>query len=355
MKIFYAIQATGNGHISRALELMPFLKKFGTVDVFLSGNNSTLQMPFDVKYKSKGLSLFYGNNGNLNYLKMAKAFNPLRIIKEAKQLPVEQYDIVINDFESITSLACALKKVPNIHFGHQASFASPLTPRPAQKDFIGEVILNKYASSKNNIGLHFKPYDQFIFSPIIKSSILNAEPINKGHITVYLSHYSDAVVAKSLLNIKHTQFHVFSKTCKSIYSSNNITFYPVDNALFTKSLVECEGVITGAGFETPAETMYLGKRLLCLPILGQYEQLCNAEALKQFDVKIVTKINDGFHFEIKQWLNSLTPKPYVLNHTTEYIVETVIDKGLSLKNKNVEELDTHQIINPSLSGNVQWA
>ena len=28
MKIFYAIQATGNGHISRAMQLYPYLQKF---------------------------------------------------------------------------------------------------------------------------------------------------------------------------------------------------------------------------------------------------------------------------------------------------------------------------------------
>jgi len=37
MKIFYAVQATGNGHISRAMELLPYLERYGKVDIFLSG------------------------------------------------------------------------------------------------------------------------------------------------------------------------------------------------------------------------------------------------------------------------------------------------------------------------------
>ena len=36
MKIFYAVQATGNGHISRAIEILPYLRKYGEVDIFLS-------------------------------------------------------------------------------------------------------------------------------------------------------------------------------------------------------------------------------------------------------------------------------------------------------------------------------
>ena len=42
MKIFYAVQATGNGHISRAMELLPYLERYGQVDIFLSGANNSL-------------------------------------------------------------------------------------------------------------------------------------------------------------------------------------------------------------------------------------------------------------------------------------------------------------------------
>jgi hypothetical protein len=51
MKIFYAIQATGNGHISRAMQIYPYLQKFGTVDFFLSGNNSSLEIDFGILQK----------------------------------------------------------------------------------------------------------------------------------------------------------------------------------------------------------------------------------------------------------------------------------------------------------------
>ncbi len=54
MKILYSIQATGNGHISRAMELLPYLQKFGTVDIFLSGANSTLPLEAEVKYREPG-------------------------------------------------------------------------------------------------------------------------------------------------------------------------------------------------------------------------------------------------------------------------------------------------------------
>lgn len=331
MKIFYAIQATGNGHISRAMELMPYLNQYGDVDVFLSGSNSDLKDALPVKYRSNGVSLFYGNRGGLDYWKMAKKISPLRIWKEAKALPVEQYDVVINDFECITSLACKMKKVPSINFGHQASFISGKTPRPAKKNVPGEIVLKKYATADAYVGLHFEQYDDFIFPPIIKEKILNATPADKGHITVYLSHYSDEVVSKSLKKIGNIRFEVFSKRVKERITDGNITFIPVDSSVFNESMIHSHGIITGAGFETPAEALYLGKKLMCLPIRGQYEQLCNAAALKKFEVPIINSIDDNFTAEVLHWIDSSNPKPLALSHSTYDIVQHVMQTARALK------------------------
>ena len=76
MKIFYAVQATGNGHISRAMEILPYLERYGHVDIFLSGANNSLDLDASVKYRSKGLSLFYTSTGGLNYSEIVRKFSP---------------------------------------------------------------------------------------------------------------------------------------------------------------------------------------------------------------------------------------------------------------------------------------
>jgi hypothetical protein len=75
--------------------------------------------------------------------------------------------------------------------------------------------------------------------------------------------------------------------------------------------------------------LYLGKKLLCLPIRGQYEQLCNAAALQMFNVKIVDKIDETFTESVQKWINGLNPVPLVLHQSTQEIVEKVIEKGLA--------------------------
>ena len=329
LRILYAVQATGNGHIARAMQLLPYLEQYGEVDVFLSGSNSNLDAALPVKYRSKGLSLFYGNRGGLDYLKMWKELKLSRIWKEAKELPVENYDLVINDFESITAIACKLKRVPSIGFGHQSSFISDKTPKPKKRDFIGEWVLKHYATSTSYVGLHFDSYDDFIFSPIIKDNIIAATPTNEGHVTVYLSHYSDEVVVAALGKCKEIPFHVFSKKVKTTEQKGNITLMPISNDGFNNSMISAAGVITGAGFETPAEALYLGKKLLCLPIRGQYEQLCNAAALERFNVKIIDKIGEDFHLSVQKWLTGLHAIPLILHQSTQEIVDIVIEKGLA--------------------------
>lgn len=324
MKIFYAVQATGNGHISRAMELLPHLKKYGEVDIFLSGSNSTLPLNAPVAFRSQGLSLQYTCHGSLNYLKTLKQLNLKRIRKEARDLPLKKYDLVLNDFEAITSLACKIKGVPSIHFGHQASFITNKTPRPDTKDRMGEWILKNYAKGTYNIGLHFNRYDDFIEPPVIKSEIWMANAVDKGHITVYLPSYCDKELITIFLRMGKVRFEVFSRQAKKIFRIENITLLPVNKVAFNKSLISCRGIITGAGFETPAEALYLNKKLLVIPIKGQYEQLCNAAALRKMGIKVLDRIDSGFYKEVDQWLFYQQPAGIIQFKPTVEIVNRLI-------------------------------
>ena len=320
MKIFYAVQATGNGHISRAMEILPYLERYGQVDLFLSGANSTLPMQAPVKYRSEGLCFFYSSKGGLDYAKTFRKFAPWRILKEVRDLPVDKYDLVINDFESITALACAHKKVPSVNFGHQASFVSDKVPRPERKNPFGEWILHNYARASQYVGLHFNCYDNFILPPIIKRDILQAEPHDRGHITVYLPSYSDVVIRQYLSCLTDYCFQVFSREVRQTTRQGNITFIPVGKDRFNRSLIGCAGIIANAGFETPAEALYLGKKLLVMPIHGQYEQLCNAAALSQMGVPVANALDRNFEAIFHGWMAQKKKTPLSLDHSTESII-----------------------------------
>lgn len=330
MKILYAVQATGNGHIARAIELAPHLNQYGNVDFFLSGSNASLRPDLNVKFRSKGLSLFYTSTGALDSFKILKQLNPIYLNKEIKNLPVHEYDLVISDFEYISAKACNRIGKPFWHWGHQASFQSVNTPRPLKKSPFSEFVLKNYCSSRYNVGFHFKPYEDWIQPPVIKEALWHAKPHFGKHITVYLPHYSDSELRRYLYGIEGIKFEVFSKETKRINNDYNITWLPVSNEEFSQSMISSSGVICGAGFETPAEALFLGKPLIVIPIQGQYEQHCNAAALEEFNVTVLQRLDLNFSSILFKWLKSNhSIRPLIKFQRTETIVKSFINNVLS--------------------------
>jgi uncharacterized protein (TIGR00661 family) len=318
MKIFYAIQGTGNGHLSRAIQLYPYLKEYGNVDFFLSGSNADLNVNLPIKYRSQGLSLHYKTTGGLDYKKMITSAST-HFFKEAHDLPVEKYDFVINDFESITSIACKKKKVKSVQFGHQASFHSKQTPRVQKFDPIGNFVLDHFATSSDYLGLHFQTYDENVYNPIIKDEIIESTPINDGHVTVYLPQYSKSFLEPYLLECKDVHFEVFTKEVSKIECFKNICYFPINNNQFSNSLIRCHGMITAGGFEAPAESMYLNKKLMCCPILNHFEQESNAFAASKMGVVVIKKIDQNFIKTFEDWYQNQRPVKLDLQHSTKDI------------------------------------
>jgi uncharacterized protein (TIGR00661 family) len=330
MKILYAVQATGNGHVSRAQTLLPYLELYGKVDVFLSGSNSHLPFDGPVAYRIKGLSLFYNNKGGLNYWQLIRKTHPAQVIRDAKQLPVKKYDLIINDFDFITSLACKLQGAPSIHFGHQASFQYSQTPRPRNRSWHGEALLRHFVQATKHIGLHFDSYHPNIFMPVIKPEVIQAVPTRSGHITVYLPAYEESFLEQLFRTLPGTRFEVFSKSTNSFRQNGNVTFLPIDRKRFDESLIHADGIICGAGFETPAEAIHLGKKILAVPIQGQYEQVCNAAALKGLGVRCLNKLSEKERPALLNWLQQ---GEYVQRDYSDCITP-VIQKVISAGGKN---------------------
>ena len=66
MKVLYAIQGTGNGHICRAEDIIPLLKEKVELDVLISGTQVDIHLPFEIKYQFKGMSFIFGKKGGVN-------------------------------------------------------------------------------------------------------------------------------------------------------------------------------------------------------------------------------------------------------------------------------------------------
>lgn len=334
MKILYAIQGTGNGHLARAMEIVPILKKRKkcTVDVLMSGMENELKLPFELKYKFTGMSFTFGKRGGIDLWNTYRKMHSLKLLHEIKSLPVEKYDLIISDFEPVSSWAAQLAKKPSIGLSNQVATLHPLAPTPKKMDIFGKMILQHYAPTTYNYGFHFKALDTNIFTPIIRKQLRNLEIKDKGYYTVYLPSYSDERIIKFLKKFKEIDWVVFSKTSKKKYREKNIYIKPLDSEFFLECMAESKGVVSNAGFGTTSEALFLKKKLLVIPMKNQYEQYCNAAMLKSMGVTVLKKFKKKYRDKFEEWLKNNTKVTVSYPDITEEIIETIIDnhagKGL---------------------------
>ncbi len=301
MKILYAIQGTGYGHICRARDIIPLLLEKGDLDILVSGTRADLELGYSIKYNLKGLSFVFARNGGIDILSTYKKAKIKRFYYEIKKLPVNDYDIVISDFEPVSAWACRLQYKTCFALSHQSAILNKNSPHPNVIDPVGRLILKNYAPSPIQYGFHFLKYSKKIFTPVIRGEIRDARIRNKKHYTVYLPANRDKTVIKILSEIKEIEWQVFSKSAKNSYTQKNIIVFPVNNDSFIKSIVSSSGVLCGAGFETPAEALFLGKKLMVISRKKHYEQQCNAAALKKIGVPVLKGLKLSQLKKIKTW------------------------------------------------------
>jgi uncharacterized protein (TIGR00661 family) len=338
VKILYAIQGTGNGHLSRARDIIPILQQKGELDILVSGIQADVELPYPVKYKFKGLSFIFGKNGGIDLLATYRKSNLKQLYNEIKSLPIADYDLVINDFEPVSAWACKIMHRECVGLSQQAAVINKKSPKAKKKDMIGKAVLNNYAPVTAAYGFHFGAYDKNIFTPVIRSQVREAKPENKRHYTVYLPAYSDERIIKVLGEIRNIQWQVFSKHTKKEYKEKNVHIRPINNEAFIESFITCTGVLCGAGFETPAEALYLKKKLMVIPMKGQYEQQCNAAALKTMSVPVIKSLKKKHLDTIKDW--TAKSQHIIVNYpdTTQRIINMIIKKHGNTENKKSAEL-----------------
>jgi uncharacterized protein (TIGR00661 family) len=334
MKILYAVQGTGNGHITRAIEIIPYLQQKGEVDILVSGIQSDIELPFEVKYRFKGMSFIFGKKGGVDFWRTFVKLNSIKLIKEVKKLDLKPYDLIISDFEPISCWAAIKAKKECIGLSNQVATLHPLAPKPKKNDIIGKLVLQNYAPTTYNYGFHFKRLDGTIFTPIIRKQVRELIPTNEGHYTVYLPSYDDNQILKWLRKMPAINWQVFSKNSKKDIQIKNIRITPIDTDLFLKSMASAEGVLCNAGFGTASEALFLKKKLMVIPMKKQLEQAYNAQMLQEMGVAVIKKLNNDTIPKIRKWLNDDTIVAVDYPDNTEEIVSLIVTNHAGNKKFN---------------------
>jgi hypothetical protein len=76
---------------------------------------------------------------------------------------------------------------------------------------------------------------------------------------------------------------------------------------------------------------------MVIPLKGQYEQLCNAEALKDFNVTVINNLGENFKRSFEEWIEQSGQKSLILNKTAVQIIEEVVEGKPQSKLANIRD------------------
>lgn len=330
LSIVIGIQRTGQGHTGRMLEVIRHARNHGEVHLVTSGTEGDLPLPQQPETELPGLSISFGKRGSIDYLKTLKLIQPWTCGKLLasvlrQPLPGGERRIVISDFEPYTAWRARVERLPCAQLSHQAAFLSNHCPRPKWRSPIAEGVMRWFARGHRNFGLHYLAYDRFIRTPIIRREIRNSEITNLGHYTVYMPAYATDFILPLLKQIPHVTWHLFDRRVSHTYEDHNVSVSPIDNDGFVRSLTSSAGLLTMGGVQSSSETLFLGKKLLCTPMRDQYEQACNAAALRRLGVPTVKRFNQRTLNIVREWVDHGKPLDRFIwpDHTADTVSEVV--------------------------------
>ena len=143
--------------------------------------------------------------------------------------------------------------------------------------------------------------------PIIRPAIAQLQPSDAGHIIVYATTGTHEEQWREVLGgFAPQKFYVygFNKNAER----GNCIFKEASTEGFARDLAAARGVIASAGYSLISECMYLRKKMLLLPLAGQYEQVLNARYVEKLGLGVWAKQVD--RTVVSRFLDRLTePMP----------------------------------------------
>lgn len=336
VKIFYGVQATGNGHITRARAMAPKLQAAGiAVDYLFSGRpwKDLFEMDLFGDYQWRRGLTFATRAGHVQYLKTAMETHAASFLRDIRALDLSGYDAVICDFEPVTAWAARLQGVKTIGIGHQYAFNYDI-PK-ACRDFLGEQVLRHFAPVSVGLGVHWHHFHQPILPPIIETEP-EGIPQQPDKIVVYLPFEDVHEVIHLLKRFHHRQFYVYSPTMpdRPQERCDHIHLRQLSRAGFRHDFADAAGVICNSGFELSSEALLTGKKLLVKPLHGQMEQGSNALTLELLQLGQVMNNLDAA--AIETWLETGHPVQVRFPDVAQEVVDWLLRGDFRIDNQWID-------------------
>lgn len=116
--------------------------------------------------------------------------------------------------------------------------------------------------------------------PIVRPAIARLQPTDAGHVVVYATTGTHEEQWREVLGgFASQKFHIYGFNKNAEWK--NCVFKEASTEGFATDLAAARGVIASAGYSLISECLHLRKKMLLLPLAGQYEQLLNARYIEK--------------------------------------------------------------------------
>lgn len=305
LRVLFAVQGEGRGHMTQALALAPLLRQAGhevcaaTVgaghrqrvpDFFRDGLKAPVHLLSAPTFESDAGGRIRLGRTVLTGLRRARATSA-SLDALADLLDRYEPDVVVSFFDGLTGLYGLLRPsdAPVVAIGHQYMFEHadyPFAPgQPLQRAAMRGYTRLLGTNASARLALSF--YDAAdpsegtrVVPPLLRPEVLRlgdaADAPDDGSLLVYLMEPALApVLARWSDRHPEVPVHCFTAMEPRQHSAA-LTFHALSGQAFLDRMARCRGVVCTAGFESVSEAMWLGKPVCMAPTPGHYEQRCNA-------------------------------------------------------------------------------
>jgi uncharacterized protein (TIGR00661 family) len=311
MRILYGVVGEGMGHATRSVVILRHLlaRQQHEIEIVVSGRaHAFLQRAFpQLKvHEIAGLNMVYEDNevqrrrtafdvfkklpafaeNFETFTRLAEGFRPQLVISDFETfayLFAKKHDLPVLSIDNMQVInRCTLDV--DIPADEQASFQMAKTIVKAKLPHCDHYLITTFFFPE------VRKDRTSLFPPILRDTVLNAQPSEGEHVLVYQTSDSFTDLVPTLQKLPG-RFFVYG--LKRDEELGNVTLKGFSEDGFVRDLASARAVLAGGGFSLMGEAVYLHKPVLSVPLKGQFEQLLNALYLEKLGYGEYHKELDG--------------------------------------------------------------
>lgn len=305
MRFLFLIQGEGRGHLTQALSFAGILRSEGhelcgvvvgksprrnLPEFFIQKIGVEVTAVESPNFETDGLEkqILLGKTITTNLLKLPTFWKSLQHIHRV--IEEKQPEVVLNFYEPLGGLYTLFFRPKSVFWtiGHQYLEAHPdfvfARGRRLEKFLFRMHTRLTALGAEERLALSFLPKENQaglrVVPPLLRQEVKELKVSAGDFYLAYMVNpgYSEEVLSFAKLH-PEVQIKAFwdKKGAQEFeYPLPNLSLHKVNDQGFLEAMAACKGLICTAGFESVCEAMYLGKRVVMVPVAGQYEQACNA-------------------------------------------------------------------------------